>query len=177
MRRVVTGVNSAGRSVVLSDGNAPRAHDFIHIPGMKSTLIWATLQDNPTLVTTVDPTPSLTRDLPAAGETRFLVVRFPPDSVYAHHFDATAAQREQQQISPELAATFEVAQPGMHTTDTVDYILVVEGEIYLELDDNAGVTLRAGDVVVQNGARHAWRNRSDSAAILACIMIGRRNHI
>ncbi len=56
----------------------------------------------------------------------------------------------------------------MHTTDTVDYGIVVSGEIWPELDDGAEVHLKQGDCVVRNGTRHAWRNRSSET----CAMIG-----
>jgi quercetin dioxygenase-like cupin family protein len=62
--------------------------------------------------------------------------------------------------------------PGMHTTDTVDFEVVLSGEVVLELDDGAEVTLRAGDTVVQNGTRHAWRNRGDVPAVIAVGIIG-----
>ncbi|UNN04731.1 cupin domain-containing protein [Rhodococcus opacus] len=59
----------------------------------------------------------------------------------------------------------------MHQTTTVDYSIVVEGELYLELDDGAEVHLPTGATIVQNGARHAWRNRSDQPATLAYVIL------
>ena len=61
---------------------------------------------------------------------------------------------------------------GMHTTDTVDYEFVISGEVVLELDDGAEVTLRPGDTVVQNGTRHAWRNRTSEPAVLVVVLVG-----
>lgn len=60
-----------------------------------------------------------------------------------------------------------VVSPGMHTSDTVDIDFVLSGEVHVELDDGAEVHLKAGDVQVQNGTRHAWRNRSDEPCVLA----------
>ena len=62
--------------------------------------------------------------------------------------------------------------PGMHTTDTIDFEVVLDGEVWLELDDGVEVHLRAGDTVVQNGTRHAWRNHGDTTARLAVFLIG-----
>jgi quercetin dioxygenase-like cupin family protein len=66
----------------------------------------------------------------------------------------------------------EPESPGMHTTDTVDFEVVLSGEIVLELDDGAEVVLKPGDTVVQNGTRHAWRNRGDVPAVIAAGLIG-----
>ena len=73
---------------------------------------------------------------------------------------------------PELITKFEMDSPGMHTTDTVDYGIVLEGEVWLELDDGKEVHLRQHDVIVQNGTRHAWRNKSDKPVKLAFVLIG-----
>lgn len=102
-----------------------------------------------------------------------MIVRFPPDAVMADpSFDPIAADAEQHQYLPGLAELFEREAPGMHTTDTVDYDIVLEGEIWLELDDGAEVHLRQGDVAIQCGTRHAWRNKGTSPATMAFILIG-----
>jgi quercetin dioxygenase-like cupin family protein len=66
----------------------------------------------------------------------------------------------------------EPGNPGMHTTDTVDYCVILAGEVWLELDDGALTCLRAGDTVVQNGTRHAWRNLGDEPVTMAVVMVG-----
>ncbi|WP_306181006.1 cupin domain-containing protein [Rhizobium sp. AN73] len=102
-----------------------------------------------------------------------MIVSFPPDSVMADpSFDPIAADAEQRQHLPGLAELFEREAPGMHMTVTVDYDIVLDGEIWLELDDGAEVHLRKGDVAVQCGTRHAWRNKSTSPATMAFILIG-----
>ena len=75
---------------------------------------------------------------------------------------------------PDLARTFEPECPGMHRTDTVDYAIVLSGEIWLEVDDGNDTLLRPTDVVVQQGTRHAWRNKSDAQAVVAFFMVGAR---
>ena len=71
-----------------------------------------------------------------------------------------------------MAEAMDPEHPGMHTTDTVDFVLVISGEVSLELDDGAMVHLRPGECVIQNGTRHAWRNRSDKPCVLAGVTVG-----
>jgi quercetin dioxygenase-like cupin family protein len=67
---------------------------------------------------------------------------------------------------------FEPDQPGMHTADSVDYGLCVEGEMWLELDDGHEVQLTPGTCVVRRGTRHVWHNRSDKPAFMMYVLIG-----
>ena len=73
---------------------------------------------------------------------------------------------------PDIASKFEPDNPGMHVTDTVDYAIVLEGEVWLELDDGAQHHLEAHDVVIQNGTRHAWRNKTNRPVKMVFVMIG-----
>jgi len=70
-----------------------------------------------------------------------------------------------------MAEVLEPKNPGMHTTDTVDFDVVTSGELYLELGDGSEVLLKAGDGVVQNGTRHAWRNRSPANCVIAVPLV------
>ena len=171
IRRVVTGHSNEGLSIIALDSPPPRSQAYRHIPGMVSRLAWAT-PATPTLpFSGGDPTPAVASIVPGVGETRFLVVTFPPDSVFfSPDFDPQAAAAENLAISPGLAERFE--PDGKHTTDTVDYGVVLDGEIWLELEDGQTTPLRRHDVVVQNGTRHAWRNKSDRTATLAFVLIG-----
>jgi uncharacterized cupin superfamily protein len=172
MRRVVTGVDQGGRSIIASDQDIA-GHAFVEIPGMRETSLWATAGEGELDRSGQDPTGRLDDDLPGPGETRLHCVEFPPDEVFSSpDFDASAAAAEQSLVSPSLAALFEPASPGMHTTETTDYVFVLEGEICLELDDGVQVALRRGDTVVQNGTRHAWRNRSGAPAVLGVVNVG-----
>lgn len=130
--------------------------------------------------------PRESRCLPATGQQDLLprpwghpvrVASVPPES--AAEPDAPAPTEEElsewateaEAKLPGLVGVFEPDAPGMHQTKTVDYSIVVEGELYLELDDGAEVHLPTGATIVQNGARHAWRNRSDQPATLAYIIL------
>ncbi|MEN8503547.1 MULTISPECIES: cupin domain-containing protein [Paraburkholderia] len=87
-------------------------------------------------------------------------------------FDPIAADEECMALMPDLARTFEPDCPGMHRTDTVDYAIVLSGHIWLEIDDGKTTSLGPMDVVVQQSTRHAWRNRSDTPAVVAFFMVG-----
>jgi hypothetical protein len=173
IRRVVTGHDNDGKSLIALDSPPPRSDAFQHIPGMISRLVWATSVAPTWPFPGVDPTPAVTSFVPAPGETRFIIVTFPPDSVFfAPSFDASAAAAENLAISPGLAELFE--PDGKHATETVDYGIVLDGEVWIELDEGRSTLLRRHDVVVQNGTRHAWRNKSDRTATLAFVLIGAR---
>jgi hypothetical protein len=81
-----------------------------------------------------------------------MIVRFPPDSIFADpRFDPLTTKHEQDMHLPGLVDCFEAGDPGMHRTDSIDYDIVVDGEIWLELDDGVVKHLHQGDVVVQGG--------------------------
>ena len=79
---------------------------------------------------------------------------------------------EMEEKLPGLAGHMEPDAPGMHTTATIDFEVVLDGEVWLELDDGVEVHLKPGDCVVQNGTRHAWRNRGSVPARLAVFIVG-----
>ena len=173
MRRVVTGEDERGRSRVVEDGPAS-TYSSVAVPGLVSTPLWATLGASSFDRSGTDPIPALgpTEDLPEPGGTRFFCVQFPPDSVFGDpSFDPAAAAAEQMRNSPRFAALFSSDSPGVHRAETVDYTFVLSGSVVLELDDEE-VELHPGDVVVQNGARHAWRNRTDSPVLLGIVWVG-----
>ena len=171
-RRIVTG-NVNGKAVVQSD-EPLLAYEFRTVPGYEHTLIWVNLA-----------TPDLSKEqrfdrypdsvVPGPGGTSLHFVIFPPDSVFADpSFDAEAAQEEALVRLPGLADHFEKEDPGMHKTNTVDYAVVYDGEIWLELDDSETLHLKRGDVVVQNGTRHAWRNKGTKPVTMLFFLNGAR---
>ena len=173
VRRVVTGVDGAGHSIVVSDAIAPRFHDFASIPGMSETLVWETSPGAPIPPDPTDTTLTAVSLVAARGATQLKIVRFPPDSVFADpSFDPDEAAREQAVAQPGLAELFDPDAPGMHATPTIDYAVVLEGEITLELDDGVLVPIARGEVVVQHGTRHAWRNPTSEPATVAFFVVG-----
>ena len=156
-RRVVAG-NVNGKSIVQSD-ELMEAYQFKTVPGYEHTLVWIN-----------DGTPDLSKEqrlerypdsvVPGPGGTSLHFVTFPPVSVFSDpSFDGKAAQGEALIRLRGLADHFEREDPAMHKTNTVDYAVVYEGEMWLELDNGETLHLKRGDVVVQNGTRHAWRNK------------------
>lgn len=174
-RRIVTGHTAEGRSAVLADGPPPRSYEMKHTPGMASALVWATPREAAVPWDGVDPTLAVASFVPEAGATRLLRVVFPPDTVFASEdFDPLAAAAEQSELQPGLAEAFEPDSPGMHTTDSVDYGVLLSGEIVLDLGGGEEVTLAPGDIAVQNGTRHAWRNRTGAPATMVFVLVGAR---
>jgi hypothetical protein len=171
VRRVVTGFDQEGRSCVASDSLAPRTHDFEHIPGFSNTVVWAMTGCAAPVGHPADITPGLASLMPGPGGSALTIVRFPPESVFAA-VDGAAAAAEQARELPGLADTFDPTRPGYHTTASVDYAIVLSGELWLELEDAPPTLVRAGDVVIQNGTCHAWRNRTSRPAVLAAVSVG-----
>lgn len=166
-RRVVTGENADGKSVIVTDAVIS---DWIQRPtGLSVTEIWR-----------ADSLPTHIKDNSSAQEgvipslaTSGLAVRlavFPPDKdVDAEKLEAyDASIRDLYGDQGESHSTSEIA--GMHRTDTVDILTVVEGEIWVLLDEGETV-LRKGDCLIQRGTRHAWRNRSDSPCTLVSVAL------
>jgi hypothetical protein len=175
VRRVVTGNNAAGKAVFISDGPAPRARVGVHHPGFAEALLWSTDATADVPHAGGDPTTAVTSFMPGPDGTRFMMVTFPPDSVaQSPDFDGAKAFEEHLKGTPGIAERMEPDNPGMHSTDTVDYIIVLDGEVWLELDDGKEVLLKKHDVVVQNGTRHAWRNKSNRGVTLGGVLVGAR---
>ena len=104
---------------------------------------------------------------PPAGGTIFRVVEFPPDKAAAD-FDrktAFASMGADHAMDPDASR-----HPGMHKTATVDYAIVLSGEIWALMDEGE-TRLEAGDCLVQRGTNHAWSNRSDQPCLVAFILV------
>lgn len=172
VRRIVTGRDSSGKSMFVSDGAAPRTIEFKHIPGLAASFLWETVADS-SIDTKKDASLSARSWVPAPGATNLMLITFPPDRVMMEPgFDPAAAGNEYMQFLPGIAESFEIDNPGMHSTESVDYCLLIEGELHLELDDGVSTKLLPGDVAIQGGTRHAWRNKSDKPATILFVLVG-----
>jgi hypothetical protein len=170
---VVAGNDARGKSVFLSDGIVPNSHEFESMPGQAQARVWFT----PGAATTTPPASEPTRDtgpvVPSRGGASFVIVCYAPDLVAASpSFDADHANEELITYAPDIAAASDPAEPGMHRTQSVDYGVVLDGEIWLELDDGAQTRLTRGDTIVQIAGRHAWRNKTDRPATVAFVLTG-----
>jgi mannose-6-phosphate isomerase-like protein (cupin superfamily) len=171
-RRVVTGTDQNGKAVVTSNEEIEPVMVSL-MPGLEFGLAWGA-DDTVTL-----PTDGTSADAPAYFPPergfRFAFVTIPPESTPAAPPDDLAhAMAEIEEKLPGLLDHIEPDHPGMHTTDTIDFDVVLSGEIWLELDDGAEVKLETGDCVVQNGTRHSWHNRSSQPCVLAVALVGAR---
>lgn len=173
LRRIVTGRDSTGKSVFASDGEPTNATKFQHVPGMEAVLVWETKPEDQLPCDGADLTTQCTSWVPQPGGTNLLVITFPPQpSTMPTPEQLQAAGAEAARIMPGLAEKFEPDAPGMHTTDSVDYGILLSGELELELDDGQVRSLKPHDIVVQNGTRHAWRNKSGQPATMLFVLTG-----
>lgn len=169
-RRVVTATAPDGTAVFASDEQVEPITVAL-ISGGEFHPIWGA--DSP-LVLPHDGSRARTASwFPPPDGFRFAFVTIPPDARgNSSDLDLAGAVAELQQKLPGMAETLEPENPGMHTTDTVDFGVILSGSVWLELDNDAERELRAGDCVVQNGTRHAWRNRSQQPCLMAVAIIG-----
>ena len=172
-RRVVTAEIQA-KSVIQSD-ELLENYNFKTVPGYIHRLVWVN-SSIPDLSQQqkMDGYPESV--VPGPGGTSLHIVTFPPSSVFEDpSFDGNAAHKEALSRLKGLADHFEAEDRAMHKTNTVDYAVVFEGEIWLELDDGKAVHLQKGNVVVQNGTRHAWRNKGAAPATMLFFLNGAKN--
>ena len=157
VRRVVTGHTAAGAAVVVSDAEVAKI--LIGEGGSATTLIWS--RDDPGRFPDDGSQPPMSAAFPPPGGSAVAVMELAPDGNEFHEFVRGALQPW---ADPE--------EPGMHRTATLDYDVVLEGTVGLELDNGVEVTLKPGDVVVQNGTRHRWHNRGTTIARLLAVTLG-----
>jgi quercetin dioxygenase-like cupin family protein len=170
VRRVVTGHDAEGRARVVDEGTVAAITSDL-MPGCAAYRLWAR-DERPTFPDDGAPRPAEAWYPPRNG-SRFMINTIPPgELVPPPDLDVPAALAELEQRMPGAMARMEPGPPGMHRTDSIDYVLVVTGEITLELDDGEQTVLRAGDVVVQNGTRHAWHNHGTEPCTLVGVAIG-----
>jgi len=170
VRRVVTGHDSNGKAVFASDELVDPVTVAL-IPGGEFHLLWGADQP-PTFPDDGAATPQPTY-FPPIGGYRFGLFTVPPASgATPGELDLEAALTEVEDKLPGLIAHMEPDNPGMHTTDTIDFEVVLSGEVFLELDDGVEKVLHPGDAVVQNGTRHRWGNRGSEPAVVALFITG-----
>jgi mannose-6-phosphate isomerase-like protein (cupin superfamily) len=172
-RLIVAAREADGSSVVMSDQPVPPTVARAY-PGVEFFLLWGT-EDGGATVSAGPPRPTLLPFFAGPGGTRLMLTRYAPESAVAGaEGDPEDLAREVKEKLPGLAEVFESPDSGMHATDTVDYGICLEGELYLELDNGKEVLLTPGSCVVQLGTRHAWHNRGDKPALMCFVGIGAR---
>lgn len=169
MKKVITGHNADGKAIFVKE---EPEEVTIGSPIVDWHEIWATHADD---TIPIDVSDKKSRDrysdihqvFPVKNQSMFRVLDFKPGDLSELSEEMRADFFAQ---LPGLGEHMETEDPSMHTTDSIDYGVVISGSITLELDDGESVLLRAGDVYVQNGTRHAWRVHEPCR--LAVVLIG-----
>ncbi len=168
VRRIVTIDDAGGRSVAIADGPSPDVRTDPARPGFSSTRIWVTDATPVTIKRGRDPLalPHSIEPPPRGSVCR--IVTFPPDDTFRGKVGAKEVAAYFRAMGSPAASTYApaAAHPYMQKTRTLDFCLVLEGEITLVLDTEE-VHLSAGDTVVQRGTNHAWSNRSNRLCTIA----------
>ena len=162
-RRIVTGIDSEGRSFFQEDGETP---GYLDLGAFIDEEIWI---DDPGAAETeyVDPASAEKFDLvPPQGGSRARIFTFMPDK--GQSYDPEVISKAAQRFNTGEAMDPE--NPGMHTTATIDYGIVLSGNITLELEEGSR-KLGPGDIVVQRATAHAWRNYSDQPCTMLFVLI------
>ena len=167
IRRVVTGHDASGRSVVLMDGESPHVFVLQKAGGLRLTELWETRSAPADNSGAGDAAGHERRIEPVNGGTVFRVIEYPPDRERLKSIDPEAHFASMGARAADAATR---RHPGMHRTDTVDYCVVLSGEIWAVLDEGE-VLLRAGDCLIQRGTNHAWSNRSDAPCTIAFVLV------
>ncbi|MBL8384019.1 MAG: cupin domain-containing protein [Burkholderiales bacterium] len=162
IRRVVTGHTADGRSTFVYDGIAANVRIPRDEPEVAMTDLWVTREAPASNAGVADAADYPMALAPPARGTVFRIVELPPDARRSfsnlEHLDGVQARAAGKR------------HPGFHKTHTVDYIVVLEGEVWA-LVDTGEVLLRRGDCLVQRGTSHAWSNRSDKPVLLAGVLV------
>lgn len=173
IRRVVTGHNDDGRSVIEIDGLAPQRYDSPDVPGFGATVVWWTA-DEVDLAKRSDPAPGGIEVpmAPPTGGSIFRIADFPPDAVYSPEAIARMfGEMHGEHAQADGVAHGDARHFWFHRTQSLDYAIVLSGEITLLVDDGE-TTLRTGDVVVQRATNHAWSNRSGEICRMLFVLMG-----
>ena len=171
-RRVVTGHDAQGQSIITSDAATPHIMSIMGQPNFAVTDFWKTFStpaDN-SGATAADPCALPIQVAPPASGSVFRVVQFPPDKDWAAKAAAMGGAVAIDETAKSASKGGEVRHAHMHQTRSIDYAVVLSGEIWAVMD--VGETkLVAGDVLVQRGTNHAWANRSNAPCVIAFVLL------
>jgi hypothetical protein len=168
IRRVVTGHDKNGRSVFVMDGKAPNVLEMASMPGVALTDLWRTKTSPASNAGNTDAATGKIKLEPPAEGTILRIVEFPPDSKWRKSADAKAAFAS---IGAGGAPDHASGDAMMHATATVDYIIVLKGEIWAILDTGETL-LKQGDILIQRGTNHSWSVRTRKPCVIAAVLIG-----
>jgi naringenin degradation protein FdeH len=172
VRRVVTGHDDEGKAVVIFDGETPNVVRPENRPGVAINNLWWVTEAPARLAGNAETTDREIGLLPPPRGSVFRVIEFPPEAGWIDKIDRAAAKASFAGLGAAGVADASETPPHplMHRTETIDYAIILSGEIHMVLD-HSEVALKAGDTVVQRGTNHAWSNRSDRPCRIAFILI------
>ena len=168
VRRVVTGHNAQGKSIIVSDGPAPVVYSPPRNPNVSLTDLWLTDRTPASNAGSADSTSAPLKLLPPKNGTVIRILELPPDKErdYSQTKDYFRGMGAGSGVLDETGKR----HPGMHKTATVDYIVILSGEIWALMDDSE-VLLKPGDCLIQRGTNHAWSNRSDKPCRFVAVLV------
>lgn len=167
IRRVVTGHDQSASSIFIADGDATNVKEMESMPGLALTDLWKTHGSPASNVGHEDAASGPIVLEPPNSGTIFRIVEFPPDSAWRDRADAQEAFGS---IGAGHASDTQSSDPMMHKTSTVDYLVVLKGEIWAILDEGE-VCLRQGDAMVQRGTNHSWSVRTEEPCLVAAVLV------
>ena len=167
IRRVLTGHDSDGKSIIMTDGIAPNVLEMESMPGLALTDLWETNGAPASNEGNADAAERKVHLEPPKNGTILRIVEFPPDSQWRQSADARKAFNS---IGAGHASDRHSADPMMHKTSTVDYIVVLKGEIWAIMDKGETL-LKAGDILVQRGTNHSWSVRTSEPCVVAAVLV------
>jgi mannose-6-phosphate isomerase-like protein (cupin superfamily) len=171
IHRVVTGHDPDGKAIIASNGPLAAIVELAAIPGMIFHEVWETRATPAPVDNCADPTTGpMMHGAPKNG-TRIRFVDLPPDTNYLAEADTRMKALFEEVNNVEgLTTKSNSPHPMMHRTESIDYGIVIEGELTLILDDTE-VPLKPGSVVIQRGTNHAWANRTDRPCRMLFVQI------
>ena len=167
VRRVLTGHDADGKSTFIADDEAPNVKEMGSNSGLAITELWETNGTPASNAGDKDAGNRTPRLEPPKNGTVFRIVEFPPDSQWQSRPDA---RKWAEAIDADHVPDRSSSDPMMHKTSTVDYIIVLKGEIYAILDKGETL-LRAGDVFVQRGTNHSWSVRGSEPCVIGVVLV------
>jgi len=174
IHRVVTGHDADGKAVVAINGPLPKIVELQAIPGMIFHEVWETQGMPAPVDNSADPSTGPMMHGPPKQGTRIRFVDLPPDTSYLAEADTRMKSLFEEVNNVEgLTTKADSPHPMMHRTESIDYGVVIEGELTLVLDDSE-VLLKPYSVVIQRGTNHAWANRSSKQCRMLFIQIDGR---
>jgi mannose-6-phosphate isomerase-like protein (cupin superfamily) len=169
IRRVVTGKDATGKAIAMIDAVATTVHWREEL-GVTNTLLWMTDSNPADLSNREDTANRKVGVVPPPGGTIFRVIEFAPEREVKADYETRLRIFQGLGLAPEGESREKPRDPAMHRTRTIDYGIVLSGEIDMLLDDSE-IHLKAGDVVIQRGTNHAWVNRGNQPCQMAFILV------